>query len=142
MLVNVDFKVIGHERPLPDIKLSLIVQKWLLDVFLNHPGSGGDGLGEQELLDILQILKNLNTTSLITILRLHKPYVLRAMLHRRPFFPGIAFGYVFESIYEWIEAVVRVADGYEVGRWGCVEYRIILLPRILITFIIVLQRPN
>ena len=53
MLVDVDLEAVGHEGPLPHVKLSLLVKERFLDVFLEHPCPRGNWLRKQKLLDVL-----------------------------------------------------------------------------------------
>ena len=89
------------------VEFALVVEEGLFDILLNNPRAHRHRLRMQKLLNVLQILINLYAPPLIPILGLNQPNILRAMLHRRPLFPRIAFRDVLESVDKRIKTIFR-----------------------------------
>ena len=61
---HVDFKVVSHQDPNSDIELSVFIEEWPLEVFLNNPLSF-DLLGFDEPLDLFDRIENLYASTLV-----------------------------------------------------------------------------
>ena len=80
MLVDVNSEVISDKSPYSDIKLSVVVQKWLLDIFLNHPEGVLLIFLKDELRNVSHVFENLDAPALVERGRLDQPHVARAVL--------------------------------------------------------------
>jgi len=70
---------ISEDSPYSDIELSLFIEQWPFDVFLSDPVLARVLLGEQELLDIVEISEDLNSASPVHSRRLDNPDILLAV---------------------------------------------------------------
>lgn len=142
MLVNVDFKTVGHEGPLSDVELPLLVKKGLFNVFLQYPSAGRDRLREEKLLNVFQVFVDLNSSSLVPVLWLHEPNVLRAVFHGRTLFSCVTLGYLLETIDEWIDTALCQAKRDQIGSWRRVERLIVARPGLSIVPVVAIERAN
>ena len=81
---HVDLKVVSHQHQNSDIELSVFIEKWPLEVFLNNPLSF-DLLGFDEPLDLLDGVEDLDASTLVQPRRFHQSESLLALLLREIF---------------------------------------------------------
>ena len=124
MLVDVDLEVVRDDSPLADVELPLVIQEWLLDVFLNDPRAARKRLVRDELFDLFNLFEDFDASPLVLVLRLDEPHVLRAVLPGHTLFFIITFGKLPESSNERLQADFGKLDGHEEGRRRCVEDRV------------------
>ena len=106
LLVVIELVLVWCISPHSDIELSPFEQHWLLNVLLNHPVGIELPRGE-ELLNLLQTVKDLYAAALVHVCRLHKPIVFFAMLLRSLLFDAgsLVFLKVHVSRYKLMKLV-------------------------------------
>lgn len=65
MLVDVNSEVISNKSPYSDIELSVVVQKWLLDILLNDPEGVLLIFLKDELRNVSHVFENLDAPALV-----------------------------------------------------------------------------
>ena len=79
ILVEIQLFFPSNKSPYSDIKLPSFIQQWSFNVLLNDPRAVSF-LGLQEFLNLKQVVKDFDASSLVHICRLHKPKILSDML--------------------------------------------------------------
>ena len=65
MLVDVDPEIVRNQGPYSDIKFSVVVQEWLLNVLLNDPEGVLLIFLKNEFGDVAHVFENLDASALI-----------------------------------------------------------------------------
>ena len=118
----------GSEAPDTDVKLTTLVEKWLLDVFLNNP-VGTVGLFFEIGLNLVDFVEHSNATALVLGGGLDHPYVVGTVLFRHPLIRHIV-GLIFQLFEPGTEGVVLVsvqAGGNDKCGRCCVENIMVLI---------------
>ena len=143
LVVNIEVLTAVCERPKSNVKLPTFVKQRFLKVLLNHP-IGKLYTRFKKSDNLVEIVEDFDSFTLVFISRLYQPHILVTMLLRYPLFDGLTvpFLQVLISPNELVILVCfKIWTQYECG-WRCFKNLIIGLHKIDVVFIIIFERSN
>ena len=136
VLVDVNSKIISNNSPDSDIEFSIIIQKWLLNVFLYHPKRILLVFLKYKFRNVSHVFKYLDASALIKRCRFYEPHVACAVLDRNSFIFWSSSRNLSETVHEFIDfMVVNVSSDYICGRCR-IEDAIFCINSCFVVFII------
>lgn len=105
LLVEVDPSVRHPNRPDSDVKLPRSIQHWFLKVLLYDP-LASHRLRVDEADDVLHVLEDLDSSTLVQVLRLYKPKIVEGVLEGHSFLGIESFGKISHSFSEVLPVLI------------------------------------
>jgi hypothetical protein len=137
ILVKINSEVVCHSRPNSDVELARAVQKWFLDVLLDHPERDCLLLVKDEVNYVLVVSEDLNASALVEVRWLDQPDVLLAVLERNTLVLRAALGYLSKPMHEFLDSVIVIILSNNKRRGGRVKNSIARLPCLLVALVVV-----
>lgn len=142
MFVEIDTIIVSDDCPHTYIKFAPIKQKWMFNILLDHPRLGLWILLEDELIDVSQISKKLDSTTLVKRCRFYKPHVLLAVLDWYSLFIGATPCDLLVSCHKLIYFIIIAASGDDKSCWCCVKDGIRSSHSLLMLNVVLLKRSD
>jgi hypothetical protein len=111
LLIDIQFQLISKQGPNPQVKLPPQVKKRFLHVFLDHPKAVPRRSGEDKLLDVSDVSKYLDPSSLVQSCRFHEPDVFLTVLVGNSLFLASSLVDLFESGNELLDFMIILIAG-------------------------------
>lgn len=112
MLVDVDPEIVRNQGPYSDIKFSVVVQEWLLDVLLNNPEGVLLIFLKNEFGNVTHVFENLDASALVQRRWLHEPHVARTVLKRHSLIPRASPRYLSEPVHKPVYLMIINVSSY------------------------------
>ena len=136
VFININPEIVCDKSPYSDIKFSIIVQKWLLNILLHNPKWVLLIFLKDKFRDVSHVLENFYTSSLIERSWLYQPHVAGAVFHRNSLIFWATSWNFSEAVHKPIDFMIIYVASNHIGSWSCVKYTIFSIDSCLIIFII------
>ena len=140
MFVKIYSVIFCYYGPHSYIKLTIVEEKWMLHIFLNHPRSGRRILVENVFVDFTESPKNFNTLALVQWGGFDKPHILLTMLDGYTLFLRASSCNILISVHQQVDFIFILDSRYDERGWCGIENCITGSHRLLKWLVVCLQR--
>ena len=138
LIVHVDLLLLVHNDPYSDVKLSAFKEERPLDVLLDNPTRVLRSWSN-EFHDIMKLIEDFDSSSLISCSWLHQPNIVSAMLHGCPFLRRETFLDLFISLKELCCVRIIHTLRYDEGCGGWIKHIVARITCLVILTVVMFQ---